>query len=425
MAIVRFPVSAADDYYVGFLRAIELGIDYKGGTTLIYEAKNNSSTSADFAEGTNAHASRIKYVLDSYSSPFDSKVYAVADSSVAVEIYDEICDVDEITSIIATNSTKNKFKATISNEDNAQVYLTIDDIKSAEVVDNSSSSSSYPYLLQINFTTEGQQHFSEMWSASYAGNQALYFYIGEEDFIYSGGISIKNAGETYNDSSVQLPLSTTKETAEQYAGRLMSTKYDFSFELVDKSVVTPEEANRNLILSCVIAGIIVLACFAILIVRFKMLGLANALALAIALLVHITMLQAVPGVILTATAFVSTVVVFVVGFVMTYYLLSKIAEEYAVGKKARISIKYGYQKNYATLLEISISYLVASIIFYIFGSSPVKYFAFASIIGIVIYALGALFLSRWFNSLCFDLNLEKANRYGFKRGEHINELEEI
>ena len=128
---------------------------------------------------------------------------------------------------------------------------------------------------------------------------------------------------------------------------------------------------------------------------------------------------------LTATAFVSSVVVFIVGFVMTYYLLSKIAEEYSVGKKARMSFKYGYQKNYATLLEVSISYLVVSIIFYIFGSSPVRYFAYASIIGIVIYAFSALVLTRWFNNLCFDLFLEKANKYGFTREAHVHELEEI
>ena len=424
LAVVQFPVGAGKNY-VGFLRAIELGIDYKGGTTLVLEAKNNTAEEVDFASGTKAHAERIQYVLESQPSPFEAKVYAVAGSSIAVEIYDE-CDANEVLDIIKTTPAGNRFKGTISSEDGAQEYLNIDDIESVDVVDNTTSVY-YPYLLQLNFTKEGQERFSTMWSAAYAGNKTLYFYIGNEAFIYSSGIPLSAYGseETYNQSYLYIPLSTSKEGAEINAGRIMSSKYDFSFEQVSASVITEELASRNLLLSCIVAGVIIVACFAVLIIRFKMLGLINALALFIGLLLQITMLQAVPGMVLTATAFVSSVIVFIVGFALTYYLLKRISNEYAVGKKAHISFKYGYQKNYTTLLEISIAYLVASILFYIFGSTPVRYFAYASIIGIVIYALCALVLTRWFNNLCFDLYLEKANKYGFKREANINELEEI
>ena len=110
---------------------------------------------------------------------------------------------------------------------------------------------------------------------------------------------------------------------------------------------------------------------------------------------------------------------------MVYYMLEKIKQEYAVGKKAHSSFKFGFQKNYKTQLEISISYLVACIIFYIFGSLAIKYFALASIIGIVVYGFSAILIAKWFNNMCFDLYLEKVENYGFTREAHINELEKI
>ena len=106
-------------------------------------------------------------------------------------------------------------------------------------------------------------------------------------------------------------------------------------------------------------------------------------------------------------------------------MLSVIAKEYAVGKKVHSSFKFGYQKSSVAILEIMLTILVASIVFYIFGSTLVRYFALAMIIGTIIYGLCALLLTKWFNRMCFDLNSNHAKSYGFRREEGVDELEEI
>ena len=424
LSVFRFFVPNSSDEYIGFLRAINLGIDFKGGTTLVINAKNTNTDSVNFSVGVNAHANRIQKILDDYN--YDGKVYQVAGNNLRIELYDEY-NTEEIMDLISILPANNTISMRAEEDTSAQVYLTEDDLMEIYAMENSYygySSSASKYGVYIKFTAAGREKFKELTTAVAAksDNKNVYIYIGDslfqtvpvseaidQDYIFINGISQLN----------------TLDGANQYAGQLLSTKYDFDFEKVSQNIIAKADAKRSLILACSISGAIVLICLIVLIVKFKKLGLVNALALFVGLLLQIILLQAVPDVVLSSTALVGSVITFVLGFIMVYYMLEKIKQEYSVGKKAHSSFKFGFQKNYKTQLEISISYLVACIIFYIFGSLAIKYFALASIIGIVVYGFSAILIAKWFNNMCFDLYLEKVENYGFTREAHINELEKI
>ena len=77
------------------------------------------------------------------------------------------------------------------------------------------------------------------------------------------------------------------------------------------------------------------------------------------------------------------------------------------------------------MVEAFVATLVASIVFYIFGSSMVRYFAMALIIGSIIYGLCDLLVSYGFNKMCVNINGHNAKKYGFRREANVDELEEI
>lgn len=420
LSVVKFTIPGTYQEYVGFLRAIELGIDYKGGTTLVLEAKSNSADKSNFAKGVDAHARRIDYILENNS--YNSNVYTINGTGIVVEIYDEY-ETDELLDLISTKNNKLYFRGEESTT--AEAYLTEDDIVDAYAMENSDygySPNASKYGIYISFTENGSSKMKELTSGASSNSKTIYIYIGDTIFQ---SISVSDEiSQDYIFISGGSNLNTL-EGANQYAGRILSTKFDYTFEDKSTTIIEQSVAQRNLILSCVIALIVVIASMLILCIKFKKLGLVNCLTLLCGILLQIIFLQAVPGIVLTATAFMGSILVYVLGFIMIYYMLSKIAGEYALGKKIHSSIKFGFIKNYLPLVELSVGYLVANIIFYIFGSVQVKYFAFVSIVGIIIYGLSAILLSRLFNQWCYDIYKENSKNYNFIREAGVHELEEI
>lgn len=413
LSVVKFTIPGTSNEYVGFLRAINLGVEYKGGVKITMEAKNNSVASGlSFADGVNAHILRMKSILADNSFT-DYEIYSIANNNIVIEATGETTT-DDILQLI-NNTSKNTLSFKAEDSATAEAYITADDLESCYGMEYNGS-----YYVYITFNENGKTQLQALSNAVKSDGTTVYIYIGDTKFK-----EISNVNSEMTNGVFMFDGGSTLESANETAGRILATKYDFSFEKLNETIITTEKAQQNLIISCVISGVIVLACLIWLIVKFKRFGLVNAFSLIIGLLVQIIMLQAVPIVTLTSTALIASVLTFVIAFALVYYMLCVISKEYAVGKKVHSSIKFGFQKSATTILEIMLSMLVASIVFYIFGSTLIKHFALALIIGTIIYGLCALVVSRWFNKMCFDLNGNHAKRYGFKREEGVDELEEI
>lgn len=411
LSFIRFTLPNSSNEYVGFLGAIDLGFEYKGGVKIMLDAKKNSSDNIDFSKGLDAHALRINSIL--INAGYDANVYTIGGKNIAVEVYNDT-DVTNLLDLVS-NVGNNSLSIRVKEDLSAEVYFTQDDIKDCYAVQTTSG-----YGIYIAFTEQGRENFKNLSNQAVAGNKTIYIYIGDTLFK-----TVNQVSETYDQDYVIINGGTSANDATEGVGKILSTKYDFSFEQLSKMVVKKNVAQINLLLSGIISAVIVIVCFTLLIVKFKALGLVNSLSLFIGLLVQIIMLQAVPVMKLTPSSLIASVMIFVLAFVLNYIYLSKIAHEYAQGKKINSSFKFGYQKSYMTMVEAFVATLVASIVFYIFGSSMVRYFAMALIIGSIIYGLCDLLVSYGFNKMCVNINGHNAKKYGFRREANVDELEEI
>ena len=416
LSFVRFYVPNSSDEYVGFLGAIDLGFEYKGGVKITLEAKNNTNSDVDFLSGLDAHALRINTALSDVG--YNANVYSVGGKNIAIEVYNDT-DVDGLLDLVSNVGSENLYIRT-EESTTAEANFTQTDIEECGVF----SSSGYYYVL-VRFNDEGKEKFETLKNDD--SSAKLYVYVGDTLLVDGFGLSNTNyLGDDYFivSSSYISDYSSTNDIYK-VASKILCTKYNFSFEQLSKTVVEKNVAQRNLLLSGLISAVLVIACFVILIVKFKALGLVNSLSLFIGLLLQIIMLQAVPVMKLTPSSLIASVMIFVLAFVQNYIYLSKIAHEYAQGKKVNSSFKFGYQKSYMTMVEVFVATLVASIVFYIFGSSMVRYFAMALIIGSIIYGLCDLLVSYGFNKMCVNINGHNADKYGFRREADVDELEEI
>ena len=106
-------------------------------------------------------------------------------------------------------------------------------------------------------------------------------------------------------------------------------------------------------------------------------------------------------------------------------MLSTMAREYAEGKNLHSSIKFGYLKTYKLGIEVCCAIIVAALMFVIFGSQLIRYFALSIIVGTIIYGLISLLVSRWFINMYHNINPSRPKNYGFTREANVHELEQI
>ena len=72
----------------------------------------------------------------------------------------------------------------------------------------------------------------------------------------------------------------------------------------------------------------------------------------------------------------------------------RIREEIRNGEKIIDSIKNGYDRAWATILDSNITTLIAGIALFSFGSGPIKGFAVVHCLGILTSVFSAVFISR-------------------------------
>ena len=112
----------------------------------------------------------------------------------------------------------------------------------------------------------------------------------------------------------------------------------------------------------------------------------------------------------------------VFGGVVLITMFEKMKNEYAVGKKIHASVKFGFKKCFAFVLDSMalISVIMFSLLF--LGTYSIQQIVASGLIGLVCYGLSSLLLGYVFAKLYVDINPTKAIKFGFKREEHIDEL---
>lgn len=396
--IFGFSISKDSDF-VGFARAINLGIEYQGGTVKEYSIGNSSKNSGNIGEGISSNATRIKYLLD--GEGYETNAYQNG-GNLVIEFVDDYSPVD-IEEIINKKIT---FGMKTSQSETAEDVITAKDIKNAYSALNGTQN-----VVYIIFTDEGATNFRNQLSSN-----TLYVYINS-NYIYS--ISNDNVS-TYAMTGFTTP---SLDSAKNYASQIMSSKYDFTFQEINSITYTKDVANKNVItLISLVVGVFVL-CSIILIGLFKKLGLVGALTLFVGLLLQILLLQAIPETVfaLTSTAMFASLLALVLGALSVYMFYDKMHKEYKMGKVLYASVKFGYNKMWATVLDLFVLLLAPSIVTYFVGTYMVKQFALAFICGLVVYGVVTIVLTKFFAKWMTYISVKNKD-YGFTREAHVDEL---
>ena len=394
----KLPGTWKDNDFVGFARAINYGVDFRGGTLQEYAVKSGSSTTK-IADGIGYNVTRINYLLQ--NEGYEVNVFKSGDN-ISIEFWDEYAplDISEIINKEVTFSVKTK-----SSTDDADIVVSADDVKNAEAIVSGSQT-----VLVIYFTDTGANPFQTVIDSGTA-----YFYINSTT---AQSIDVSSASSSYIGITVG-----NLDLAKNYASQIMSAKYNLIYENISTTVVTKAEANKNTIVAiCLTLGLFVL-CSVLLCVLYKKLGLVGSFILLIGTLLEILILQAVPEsvFVMTVPAFYASLLCMMLGALAIFLIFGSMHKEYKLGKILFASVKFGYNKVWLKILDLFVIMIAIAVIGLFVSSYYAMQFAMALMVGLAVFALVVLLLTKFFTIWLSNIAYKNID-YGFKREAHVNEL---
>ncbi len=244
------------------------------------------------------------------------------------------------------------------------------------------------YALKIDLTDEGFENMNKILTNSSDGN--AYLYAGKTSLQLSFQM-----GQELQEKS--LYFQSTKDSSEDYAilinsiahGKMLTNAYsDVDNENI---VISSSVAGKNaaMAVGIVILLIVVLAA-ALPIIKYKLLGLVNALMVltySVALLTAVYLI----GIQITISGLFAAVLGLVLLSFSNFFTFEAVRRETALGRTFESSVKIGYKRSMLGIIDIHVMLIVAAIIMTLVGVGELSACGLIFLVGSV-----ASFVLYWF-----------------------------
>ena len=412
LCFAKFDIPFTNYTYNGFANSIKLGLDLKGGVLAVYEASPLDEDTTDFDERLNATRQRV---TDLITKSYTEAVITIQEGNrLRVEVPD-VDNPEEVFDLIGTPAIL-EFKT--EKSDDAEALLTGQNIVSCTAEQQPSSSSGYlEWGVSITFDAEGAQKFYEMTSEQ----------VGNRIYIYSNGecISEPTVNSAIAGGKTFISGSMDEQGAKDFALQILSGTFSVKLSLLENTVVSATLGDKALLYGLIAGGIALLLIFAFMIWRYKMLGVIASIALCFYVILILFFLMAIPAVQLTLAGIAGIILSIGMAIDGNIVIFERIKEEYAQGKRIDAAISSGFKKAFSAIFDSNITTIAVSIILALLGTGSIQGFAITLLIGVALSMFTSLVVTRGLIKLYYPLNPNKANKYGLKRGEGVDELAEI
>ncbi len=389
----------------GFARAITLGRDVSSGVLAVYEVS---------VDNANEFTTKYQHTLDNFKKILNEKgitdVSLVSQGTNRIRIEannNSAVDMRETFDTLAKNS---EFKITKNGEEEAILDGT--HLKSAVA-----SMQQSEWGVALIFNDEGTQKFSDLTNEVSSSGTTT----GKIDIWLDGEVVLSpqvSAAITYGSTFISGMGS--EATAEEYSNRFLSSTFQANLELISNQVVV--NPNSPLVRIMIALAVALVVAFALMIVRYGVLGLLADFAVVIFTVLFAFFLQAVPLVELTISGFAGIAVVYAMLFSSHVIIFERIKEEYSYGKKIPASVTSGFKKSIFTVLDISVVAVVLSTLLLFIGAAEIANFASVLLIGAILTLFTSVIVTKGLVNYYLPLNSTKAKKFKLTREDNIDEI---
>ena len=211
-------------------------------------------------------------------------------------------------------------------------------------------------------------------------------------------ISAPNVNEVITGGKCEITGNFTKEEATELAALIRGGALPAPLQEVSSSVQSAK-IGIDAFEQSVKAGIIgVCIIFLIMLIGYKIMGVAADIALAMYILIMLLVMAAM-GSVITLPGIAGMILSIGMAVDANVVIFTRIKEEIISGKTARVAVQTGFKRAMSTVIDSQVTTLIAAVILYQIGTSAVKGFALTLLIGIIASLLTAVVVTQLYLSL--------------------------
>ena len=399
-----FPIGNSTKDYNAILSLIGKGIDLSGGYYVVLTPVNED----DVNENVSTEAMTV------LRTRLDSKGFTEATLSVqdGNKIRIEIPDIDAEDDVLETIGSTGEL--TFRDYQGNVLMTGKGNIKTAYVgLDNDGN-----YMVVMNFTDVGITNFSEATAAvvQYKSDNNNYLSIYLDDAQKSS----PTVNEQITNQSAQITGNFTYEEAESLASVIASGSLPIKYEVSEQRSISARLGESAVDMSLLAGAIGLAIIFAIMIVYYRGMGIAAAIALTIYTLLYIIFLAVVPGVQLTLPGIAGILLSIGMAVDANIVIFERVKREYANGKTVVSAVDAGFKRAVITVIDSNVTTILAAIVLFFLTTGAIKGFAITLFIGVLLSLLTSIFVTRWYLNITMGLAKDKAKFFNLKKGEKEN-----
>ncbi|MGV8945750.1 MAG: protein translocase subunit SecDF [Lutibacter sp.] len=309
-------------------------------------------------------------------------------------------------------------KVTGSNESTVLIYLY--GIKSnredvapigGDVIDDASQEYGQTSAPEVSMTMNAAG--TKLWAKMTTENAGKFVAVVLDDYVYTAP-RVTNA--ITNGRTAISGGSMTVVEAQDIANVLKAGKLPAAAHIIQSEIVGPSLGQQAINSSMYSFFLALLVVFAWMIFYYGKAGAIADVALIVNLLFIFGILTAF-GAVLTLPGIAGIILTIGMAVDANVIIYERIKEELSHGKGLKASINYGfsYDGAFSAILDANVTSLLTGIILYVFGTGPVKGFAYTFIVGILTSLFTAIFITRllidWYagkgKTFTFNTNITK------------------
>ncbi len=405
-SFARFPVGVYD--YNSFLGAISLDYDMEGGTaytlTLADDNTEDIETDADVKSVTDILSARMNALgyknykittLKDMTPTTGAPDYAIR--ITAKSSNDFASDI----SVVASYGELTFYGGTESNPTTVIMDEEPAIAGASAFTDNSTGSD--VHQVQVKLTDYGYNTLvSAIEGAS--GSYYLMVKLGDNTLI-NGSITT----DAIQNGSIYL-TSDTIEDANRMALQLSTGGLKYKYKVSDAQSVSAILGENTSLYAIIAISTLIVAAIVFFTVKYKGFGLIAGLSLYTFVLVMISMLIAVPGIVVSLGGVAGIILASVLaidGLIITF---KRITEENELGKTVKAAVKMGYKRALFPILNTNVIALAIGLALFAFTTGTLYNFAVIFSIGVAISFATNVLISRMFTVLILPL-LKKPEKF--------------
>lgn len=263
------------------------------------------------------------------------------------------------------------------------------------------------YAVSLELKKDGAKAFEEATEKAMTGNLTATVKDESGNTVSNKAIVIELDNEVISAPTVQSVISGgkceitgdfTKEEATELAALIRGGALPAPLHEVSSSVQSAK-IGIDAFQQSVAAGIIgVCIIFVIMLVGYRIMGVAADIALAMYILIMLLVMAAM-GSVVTLPGIAGMILSIGMAVDANVVIFTRIKEEIISGKTARVAVQTGFKRAMSTVIDSQVTTLIAAVILYQIGTSAVKGFALTLLIGIIASLVTAVLVTQLYLSL--------------------------